>query len=148
MGTRSRIGILRKDGSIESIYCNWDGYLEHVGNLLNNNYSNPKKIEELIKLGDILSLKEKINPDNNNKDDVTVAYHRDLKENWKYTKPLIHNNIDDFCKSLNNPIIEYIYLYDENKEKWLWDNVMYKIDETELKDLDTSLKEINMDIKI
>ena len=31
MSTRSRIGILKKDGSIDSIYCHYDDYPKLVG---------------------------------------------------------------------------------------------------------------------
>ena len=34
MSTRSSIGIKRKDGTIECIYCHSDGYLEYNGKLI------------------------------------------------------------------------------------------------------------------
>ena len=40
MGTRSKIGILRRDGTVDHIYCHWDGYPEHNGVILFNDYSN------------------------------------------------------------------------------------------------------------
>ena len=38
MSTRSRIGILKNNGSIESIYCHLDGYPEWVGKKLYRYY--------------------------------------------------------------------------------------------------------------
>ena len=55
MGTRSKIGILRKDGSVDHVYCHWDGYPEHNGSLLFNEYSNINKMNQLIKNGDMSS---------------------------------------------------------------------------------------------
>ena len=44
MGTRSKIGILRRDGTVDHIYCHWDGYPEHNGSILFNEYNNSHKI--------------------------------------------------------------------------------------------------------
>ena len=38
MSTRCRIGIENKNGTITSIYCHHDGYLEGVGEILVNHY--------------------------------------------------------------------------------------------------------------
>ena len=46
ISTRARIGILKKDGSIESIYCHHDGYLDGVGKILNDNYQNYNDVKE------------------------------------------------------------------------------------------------------
>lgn len=55
MATRSAIGI--KHGSvIKSVYCHWDGYVEHNGVILNEFYSNSVYVNRLIATGDISSL--------------------------------------------------------------------------------------------
>ena len=36
MATRSTISIQKKDGTIRSVYCHWDGYCEYNGVLLYN----------------------------------------------------------------------------------------------------------------
>lgn len=56
MSTRSRIGMIQKDGSVKSIYCHFDGYPEGVGAVLKKHYTNPEKVEELLELGDISVL--------------------------------------------------------------------------------------------
>ena len=48
MSTRCRIGIENKDGTITSIYCHHDGYLEGVGEILVNHYKNEEKIRKLM----------------------------------------------------------------------------------------------------
>jgi hypothetical protein len=45
------------DGTVQQIYCHWDGYLEHNGVLLSKYYSNPFILRDLIDLGDISSLR-------------------------------------------------------------------------------------------
>jgi hypothetical protein len=58
MGTRSTIAI--KHGErIKAVYCHWDGYLDHNGKILLENY-NSTKANFLIALGDISSLGEEI----------------------------------------------------------------------------------------
>lgn len=56
MATRSSIGILNEDGTVTGIYCHWDGYISHNGNLLYQFYRDEAKVRELISLGDISSL--------------------------------------------------------------------------------------------
>lgn len=56
MATRSRIGILNKDDSVDSIYCHWDGYPENNGRILVTHYTDEAKVRELIALGSLSSL--------------------------------------------------------------------------------------------
>ena len=56
MGTRSTIAIQNTDGSVTGIYCHWDGYLSHNGQILRDHYSTELLVRALIDLGDISSL--------------------------------------------------------------------------------------------
>lgn len=56
MSTHSRIGIKNEDGSVESIYCHFDGGLDYNGMVLSRSYVDEAKVRELIALGDISSL--------------------------------------------------------------------------------------------
>ena len=60
MGTRSTIALEFADGTVEQVYCHWDGYLDHNGAILKEHYSNPFKLRELIDLGDLSSLRPEI----------------------------------------------------------------------------------------
>ena len=60
MGTRSTIALEFADGTVEQVYCHWDGYLEHNGAILAEHYSDPFKLRDLIDLGDMSSLGERI----------------------------------------------------------------------------------------
>jgi hypothetical protein len=85
MATRSRIGIENENGSITSIYCHWDGYPSGVGEMLEEHYSNSRKLKMLINLGDISILGEQVatmdeHTFENPKQGITVAYHRDKGE--------------------------------------------------------------------
>jgi len=56
MGTRSTIALEFADGTIGQVYCHWDGYLAHNGEILLASYTDPLKLRELIDLGDLSSL--------------------------------------------------------------------------------------------
>ena len=56
MGTRSTIALEYADGTVEQVYCHWDGYLEHNGKILAEHYMDPFKVRDLINLGGFSSL--------------------------------------------------------------------------------------------
>lgn len=58
MGTRSRIAVMHGD-VCKSVYCHWDGYLEHNGYILNEFYDSTKA-NFLVALGDLSSLGSEI----------------------------------------------------------------------------------------
>jgi hypothetical protein len=60
MGTRSTIALEYADGTVDQIYCHWDGYLEHNGQILQKHYSDPFVLRQLMDLGDMSSLGERI----------------------------------------------------------------------------------------
>ena len=60
MSTRSEIAVQKTDGSIASIYCHSDGYLEYNGVMLNKHYSTYDKALSIIEQNDCSSLGETI----------------------------------------------------------------------------------------
>lgn len=56
MATRSTIALEYADGTVDQVYCHWDGYLEHNGRILFEHYRDPFKLQELMNLGDVSSL--------------------------------------------------------------------------------------------
>jgi len=58
MGTRSRIGVMH-GSKCKSVYCHWDGYLEHNGAILLEHFDS-SKANELVGLGDLSSLRPEI----------------------------------------------------------------------------------------
>ena len=81
MGTRSRIGVMHGD-KVKSIYCHWDGYLEHNGRILHESYDSAKA-NQLVALGDMSSLKADIGEKHAfSKHDVPGIETRVHNENW------------------------------------------------------------------
>ena len=83
MGTRSRIGVMHGD-NCKSVYCHWDGYLEHNGAILQAHYDSAQA-NHLVALGDLSSLGQYVNTElehtfENPVKDVCVFYGRDRGE--------------------------------------------------------------------
>ena len=72
MGTRSNIGKLDNDGNVKYLYCQFDGYVEHVGVTLSKYYTEEATILELLSMGDMSSLNESVL--------TSVFYMRDMEE--------------------------------------------------------------------
>jgi hypothetical protein len=60
MATRSTIALEFADGTVQQVYCHWDGYLENNGAILQGHYVDPFKVRDLIDLGDISSLRTEV----------------------------------------------------------------------------------------
>lgn len=56
MGTRSRIGLALGPDQIVSVYCHYDGYIQHNGRKLVEHYNTKSAVEELINGGDMSLL--------------------------------------------------------------------------------------------
>ena len=57
MGTRSAIGYQLPSGSINAVYCHWDGYPKHQVPILIEHYNSLEKVKALIKPGSMSSLR-------------------------------------------------------------------------------------------
>ena len=60
MGTRSTIALEYADGTVDQIYCHWDGYLDWNGKMLAEHYADPFKVRQLMDLGDMSTLQPSI----------------------------------------------------------------------------------------
>lgn len=113
MATRSNIAYKTAEGKIRSVYCHWDGYPAHNGEMLRRFYTDLDKTRQLIALGSISSLSEEIGEkqDFDDRDSQnskwTLAYHRDRGE------PLSIQEYDDVPSWIAD-MEEYAYLYTDN----------------------------------
>jgi hypothetical protein len=107
MATRSAIGIVESDGSVNAIYCHWDGYVEAVGQTLVRFYHNLYLASELIDMGDTSSLSESL--------DTSVFYYRDRNESAITTQSKYFPNVTEYLNHYNDRGCEYFYLYIGNE---------------------------------
>ena len=116
MGTRSIIA-KETDKGFESIYCHWDGYVEHNGKILKEHYQDPNKVDELIDLGDISSLGDEIGEKHDFDDHdpkVVTAYHRDRGENPEDVAKRFSATLDDLMQSARGYGAEFFYVFSKD----------------------------------
>ena len=117
MATRSNIAYKTPEGKIRSVYCHWDGYPEHNGEMLRRYYTQARKIAQLVELGSISYLRENVFPVGeghtfeNPQEDVTVYYGRDRGETGQETRE--YDDIPSWIDDME----EYAYLWDGTQ--WL-----------------------------
>ena len=85
MATRSNIAQLLPDGRVKVIYCHCDGYPAGVGSMLEKHYNTPDRVNDLMELGDLVTLDQHLYPTGPHSDGareprVTVAFGRDRGE--------------------------------------------------------------------
>ena len=113
MATRSYIGILRPNNSIDFVYCHHDGYPDGVGKILVEYYNKESMIEALLDMGSISSLGPDIglrNDFNNRDARFCLFYRRDRGE-----KDSGVNSSSDEVDFLNNDGVDYHYLFDNGQ---------------------------------
>ena len=112
MSTRSNIGILNSDGTVDYIYCHFDGYVGHNGRILNEHYQTESKIHMLMELGDLSVLGEDIGEKQNFENRVKgtcLAYGRDRGKTGVEAKKCSYV---DYKKE---HFEEYVYLFTPGK---------------------------------
>ena len=111
MGTRSLIGRENVDGSIDAVYCHWDGYLSHNGRILLDHYD-MAKLDRLIRLGDLSSLGGEIGEKHDfdkRPEGVCTFYNRDRDEALADTKARRYMNRREMQKHRE----EFSYIMDQ-----------------------------------
>ena len=116
--------MLMPDWTIHAVYLHHDGYLHGgAGEILAEHYITPERVESLIELGDLSSLKPNIYPDAKSphswahpQPDVTVAYHRDRGESPH--PPTVFTDLYDYETNGQEVFgAEYLYLFVD--DRWI-----------------------------
>lgn len=164
MSTRALIGKINEDGTIITIYNHSDGYVEHLGCVLNENIT-AENIDEIFKLGYIsyVGTKEEIS-------ELATSYSTETGSLAKHMKAYYDSFIDipntNLCynsanpnentvyvyadkKDLNKDLkkyafgAEYVYLFDTISNKWKYIDVW---DSKRMKSLDKAISRINKEV--
>jgi len=107
----------------KSVYCHWDGYLEHNGQILQEHYDSAKA-NHLVSLGDLSSLrpnigekhafsqfevpKEEVEAYKTLTEDMCTFYGRDRGETGTDFK--VSHTFAEFLEQANNCGAEYYYI--------------------------------------
>ncbi len=100
MATRSTIALEFADGSVQQVYCHWDGYLSGVGAQLVEDYSDPFELRDLINEGDMSCIGE---PYTNRGEELVVRKFK---------------NFADYVKNGQDEEYDYILRNIEGKATW------------------------------
>lgn len=104
MATRSTIALEFADGTVQQIYCHFDGYLSAVGANLMEYFTDPFKVrDELIDRGDMLSIGEPY-----------TVHGTSIEE----TKAVCFQNFGDYVR--NGQQEEYDYILRQVNGKPVW----------------------------
>ena len=121
MATRSTIALEFADGTVEQVYCHWDGYLSNNGQILLKHYSDPFKLQRLIDLGAISSLgpeigeKQDFDKRETQNDNWSLIYARDRGED------LVKHTYKDYADyKANAQFEEYNYILRNINGKATW----------------------------
>ena len=109
MATRSYIGVRNTDGSVDYIYCHFDGYPDHNGQILTEHYADMDRVNALLKLGDLSVLGKFIGEKqdfNKRIKDCCLAYGRDRGETNVSVKT------SDYKELINDQNVDYVYVFD------------------------------------
>jgi hypothetical protein len=113
MGTRSRIGVMHGE-KCKSVYCHWDGYLGHNGEMLSKHYDSAKA-NFLVALGDLSSLRPDVfvaegveHSFEKPAEDICVFYGRDRGESG--TEFTVDHTFEEFLKRCDDCMAEYYYI--------------------------------------
>ena len=118
MATRSTIALEFADGTVQQVYCHWDGYLDNNGRLLQEYYSDPFKLQRLIDLGDLSTLCPEVDAGNDShtfsqpKAGVCIFYGRDRGETGTSAKKF--KDYADYVANHQYEEYEYILRTDGN----------------------------------
>lgn len=117
MATRSLIGMVKEDKSIQLIYCHWDGYPTYVGLQLMLNYRDAATIQKLLDLGDRSTLSGA---------PTVESTYAELQ--GQEIKPWIVESFEEF-QNADKAGADYVYLWDND---WVvfeadYDNNLEKI---------------------
>jgi hypothetical protein len=136
MGTRSTIALEFADGTVEQIYCHWDGYLSNNGAILQNHYMNPFKVKKLIELGDFSSLRDTVEETqegcySGRGEDCPARRYQHFDE---YVTECQQEEYDYILRNVNGVAVWFVRYYDTDG-CWVSLERAFEIDELESEDI-------------
>jgi hypothetical protein len=120
MATNAILAVKHQDGSVKSVSVHWDG--NTLLPILDTHYTTPELAEELVSLGSISSLGERIHPiDRHSFDEreegTTTYYHRDRGDSLRINK---FADVKEWQKYMKGGIgCDYLYWFDSQMWQYI-----------------------------
>ena len=135
MATRSLICKRDSEGVISGVYCHHDGYPDHNGRILQENYKSKNKVGKLLNHGDMSILDERISLSKGESHSsyydkipgVSLFYHRDRGKEYRGPRPILNDVVEDgsevpvYFTPTNLGGIEFVYIYDYTRDDGDWE---------------------------
>ena len=123
MGTRSAIGYKTPQGKIRAKYSHYDGYPAYTGAMLQEHYTQARKIAQMVELGDQSFLEKEIFPKGAHsfespEQGCTIFYGRDRGESDVDAREF--DNFADFVEHYDACGCEYFYVWDGRN--WIYND--------------------------
>ena len=116
MSTRSMIAVQDADGACYAIYCHFDGYVSHMGKMLTTYFNSDEKAADLVNEGEVRSIE--ISAEN----EVVLEY---FKADFEKREIEYYDTVVDMLNAFQNSDREYIYLWDDEVEAWVYRNIRW-----------------------
>ena len=118
MGTRSTIALEFADGTVEQVYCHWDGYLSNNGQILQTHYMDPFKVKALVALGGFSSLEDTVEATalqayTQRGEECSIAKFKDFQE---YTREAQFEEYDYILRNVNGKAVWFVQFYGTDGE--------------------------------
>lgn len=107
MSTRCYAGIKNVDGTVEVTYSHFDGYPEVTGMNLLEGFNSVEQMKKLLTLGGVLSIEKTF-------EETKRSAYNDEELVLKFA------SVQDLNKHLKDGFIEYVYLFDAEKNKFIF----------------------------
>ena len=116
MSTRSMIAIQDADGACYAIYCHFDGYVSHMGKMLTTYFNDDEKAADLVNEGELRSI------DVSAENEVVLEH---FEEDFEKREIEYYDNVVDMLNAFQNSDREYLYIWDDVIETWLYRKNIY-----------------------
>ena len=112
MATRSTIALEFADGTVQQVYCHFDGYLSGIGAQLQSDFTDPFALRELIDEGDMSTIG---GPYSNRGEDCPARKYKDINE---YFAECQQEEYDYILRNVNGVATWFVRFYATDGE-WI-----------------------------
>jgi len=133
MSTHCSIAVVNDDGTVEAVYCHFDGNVRSVGRALVLKFNSKEAAQSLVALGDLSSVAGRLE-----------AFSRDLGEPFEDNKPRTYGNLETYGMLVTEEIVDSGYRYFFRDGQWyVWGEREGLLNEVAgAKNLESLLKEV------
>ena len=116
MSTRSMIAVQDADGACYAVYCHFDGYVSHMGKMLTTYFNSDEKAADLVNEGELSAI------DVSAENEVVLEH---FEEDFDKREIEYYDTVVDMLNAFQNSDREYLYIWDDVIETWLYRKNIY-----------------------